>query len=407
MKQNKNQIHPRPNCSPPLGAARPALARTAPSLETTAPGISPANRRSSGIRRHQLAELDHRYKLMRRGTHRDPVPSNKAQIPAAPRIHCSRCAPGNPSTNGLARRSGAILHAAGILQRLVRLGGKKESRNPPSLRLATSPSGAPGEPQSAREKVRKNRRTPRCHSKQTAARAQMHLQHAPHLTSARMAPPRLHCALSPPFAVRPPSLAPTRSPRIPAPAHATPAWHAPRAQELPLAIPAPRAVGLSSQVTAPASPPPAYPHTAQHAQHCAKPACISAAAWQARCSFCPHAVHTPLQFASSNFAVAFRPPSAPSGPHAFASLSGARSPPFAAQPPGRPCPRALLCAAGLPPQVSALTPLPTTAQRCTCHRTTPHSTLRTSTAPQPNCTRHSTICSASSTRTTAVVPPRH
>ena len=128
----KIKFTPPPNCSPPLRAAHPALARSAPSPETTATGISPASRRNSGIRRHQLAELDHSYKLMRRGTHQASILGNKARSPAAPRIHCSRCAPGDPTTNELARRSGAILHAAGILQRLVRLGGKKESRNPPA-----------------------------------------------------------------------------------------------------------------------------------------------------------------------------------------------------------------------------------------------------------------------------------
>ena len=160
--------------------ARPAIAQPAPSPKTTATGISPASHRSSRIRRHQLAELDHSYKLMRRGTHQDSILSNKAQGPAAPRIHCSRGAPGNPTNNELARRSGAILHAAGILQRLVRLGGKKESRNPPASAQQHRPPVLPLSPRAQEERCAKPLPLRR-RSEQAAAHAQALMQHAPHL----------------------------------------------------------------------------------------------------------------------------------------------------------------------------------------------------------------------------------
>jgi hypothetical protein len=99
---------------------------------TTAIEVSPDSRYGSGDRGHLLAARNCGYKLMQSSPNPDSNHRNRPRNPVAPRIHGSNYAQGNPVVHEQARRSGAILLAAGVLQRLIRLGGKKEPRNPPA-----------------------------------------------------------------------------------------------------------------------------------------------------------------------------------------------------------------------------------------------------------------------------------
>jgi hypothetical protein len=152
-KIDRSNHHPCGGCAlprrPRLHVSSPAGAQPV----TTAIEISPDSRHGSEDCCHLLAACDRSYKLVRSCPNPESNRHNLPRYPVAPHFRGSDYAQGNLVDHEQARRSGAILLAAGVLQRLIRLGGKKEPRNPPASARHCCPPPARLDGQSATGKV--------------------------------------------------------------------------------------------------------------------------------------------------------------------------------------------------------------------------------------------------------------
>ena len=119
------------NSAAPLPGVAPRLrGRTAPA--TTASPISRRRRRNSGIRRHQLGAAVLGYHSPGNNPPAGSIGGRIPQSSPLARLQRAPPTPGIPNHLELARRSSAILHIAGDLQKLHPAWGEEEPRNPPA-----------------------------------------------------------------------------------------------------------------------------------------------------------------------------------------------------------------------------------------------------------------------------------
>jgi hypothetical protein len=114
----------------PAGAARLACGRAAPA--TTANSISRRVRRNSRIRRHQLGAAVLSYHSLGSNPSASSIGGRNPHSSRCPRLHRPTPTQGNPNPLEPARRSSAIPHIAGDLQKLYPAWGGEEPRNHPA-----------------------------------------------------------------------------------------------------------------------------------------------------------------------------------------------------------------------------------------------------------------------------------
>ena len=114
----------------PTGAARLACGRAAPA--TTANSISRRVRRNSRIRRHQLGAAVLSYHSLGSNPPGSSIGGRNPHSSRCPRLHRPTPTQGNPNPLEPARRSSAIPHIAGDLQKLYPAWGGEEPRNHPA-----------------------------------------------------------------------------------------------------------------------------------------------------------------------------------------------------------------------------------------------------------------------------------